>query len=342
MELVERYLYEVGRRLPPKRRADVVAELRSSIELQLEAEGEGQSGDAGPDSAKAAAILQEMGSPEKVAADYYPEGQYLIGPALYPLFRLVTAIAVTATVGAQLLAVLVAFVFASESPDLLGTFWQILFSVPVTIGIVAIIFAILQRYEVRPELDVEEFDPYKLPDIKGGQKVKRGELIFSIIFSIVFLVLLAQFAARGGFAGFGGLGIFNNPVIGQYLPWIFLSLLLGILVDIFLLWRGRWEISTRLAKIGANAFSLLLLGLMIQGHTEWLAGEGVSSFFDGLLKLPEAINLDNQLVGMIFFRLAMTIAFIVIAIETLVQLFWLVRGLLLPAAPDSGKLAGSH
>ena len=49
-------------------------------------------------------LLKEFGSPKEVAASYQPKDQYLIGPELFPIFRLVTLIVIAAVLGSLLLA----------------------------------------------------------------------------------------------------------------------------------------------------------------------------------------------------------------------------------------------
>ena len=77
MELIERYLQAIGRALPPAQRADILAELRSSLYDALESAAGGTAVEA-----QAAVLIKQMGPPQQVAAAYYPAGQYLIGPAL--------------------------------------------------------------------------------------------------------------------------------------------------------------------------------------------------------------------------------------------------------------------
>ena len=145
---------------------------------------------------------------------------------------------------------------------------------------------------------------------------------------MVFLVILARFAYEGGFSGFDGRGFFTNPVISRYLPWIGLSLLLGILIDVLLLWQGVWQTWTRLAKIIVDLFSLVVIYLLIQGHNDWLNDAGVGGLIDGLVQLPDSIDVNSQLVGMTILRMVFSIVFIIIAFEILVQLYRLVRQLL--------------
>ncbi|MDX1436678.1 MAG: hypothetical protein R3335_07705, partial [Anaerolineales bacterium] len=142
MELIERYLYEVGRRLPGGQRKDILNELRSSLEDSLDARSEGE-----PTEDDVVAVLQEMGSPKEVAASYAPEKQYLIGPNLYPIFKLVLGITFVAIIGAQLLAIVVAFFLAGE-PVNIEQFLGILNSLPTALGFVVIVFFILDRLDV--------------------------------------------------------------------------------------------------------------------------------------------------------------------------------------------------
>src|SRR5512139_1826468 len=91
MNLIDRYVIEVGKHLPRKNRQDIQRELRSTLEDMLadRSEASGQP----VDEAMTIALLKEYGSPEKVAASYTPT-RYLVGPRLYPLFLMVTQIVV--------------------------------------------------------------------------------------------------------------------------------------------------------------------------------------------------------------------------------------------------------
>jgi len=316
MELIERYVYQVGKRLPSKNRADIVSELRSSLEDQLDARA-----DSEPSEAQVIELLNEMGSPESVAASYFPEGQYLIGPTLYPLFRLITGIVLAAVIGAQLIAVTAGVIFSQESINAVRTLLGILLSVPIAVGWVVIAFAILQRVGVRPEPEEEPFDPRQLPAISGEEPVNRGEQIFSIVFGVALLTGLIILYGPGAAAS----GYFAIPAITQYLPWISLVLVFGILINIVILWHGEWRTSTRIAKLLDDLVGLLLLGLMIQGLTSLLNAAGVAGFADGVALLSAGDVASLQLAGMVFLRIPLIVAFIVTGIEAVVQVVRLVQ-----------------
>ena len=322
MDLIERYLQEIGRQLPrhlpSEQRADILAELRSSLMDTLEARFEGE-----PSENAVVQMIREMGSPQQVAASYHPIGQYLIGPELYPTFRLVLVVVFTAVIGAQLLAIVISLGLAQASLSILDEFWGIINSLPAALGMVVIVFAILQRLGVQTEDKSEAFDPLQLPQLEGNeQPVKRGEQVFGIIVGVIVLAFLSRFAMVGGFQGDS---LFANPVIDQYFPWIALSMVIGIVIDIFLLWKGRWQTSTRIAKIAADIFSMVILFVLIQGHNAWLGEMGVAGFFEGLTQFSQNTELPTQVIGMAAFRIALTVAFIVTGVDTLVQLYRLIR-----------------
>ena len=89
MNLIERYVSEIGKHLPRKSRADIETEIRSTLEDMLEE----RSAKAGRpvDDEMVKELLKEYGAPDQVAATYLPE-QYLIGPKLFPIFWLVLKI----------------------------------------------------------------------------------------------------------------------------------------------------------------------------------------------------------------------------------------------------------
>ena len=315
MSLIERYLHEVGRQLPGKERNDILVELRSSLEDALESKVGRE-----PTEADVVALLKEFGTPREVAASYNPRGQYLIGPTLFPLFRLIIGIVLAAVIGAQLLALGLGLFFNPETIDPLQALMSLLNSIPGAVGMVLIVFIILQRFDVQPELLDSEWDPHDLPEIDHqAVRVKRGERIFSIVMTVVLLILLLIFQERIGFIYSFGWQTFANPVIGQYILWITLSLLVGIGVDIYLLWQGRWDTTSRLLKIFANLFSITVLFLLVQGHAAWLSEQGAGGFFEALSQLPDNIAAGGQIVGMQAFRLGFTIALVAVLVETAVM-----------------------
>src|SRR5262245_10003482 len=156
--MLARYLKTVAFLLPGNERADILAELESDLATLVE-EREGELGRA-LDPAEMQALLDRHGKPARVAGRYLPQRQ-LIGPELFPLYRL----ALKAVLLAFLLPwflVWLGFVcfspgYRAEYPglELLGTL--------ATLGNIAVYafaaltlgFALLERVQARPGLRVE-------------------------------------------------------------------------------------------------------------------------------------------------------------------------------------------
>ena len=320
MDLIDRYLNQVGRYLPRKTRADILAELRSVLMDTLEGRVQGEASED-----DIVALLQEFGPPQKVAASYSTHGQYLIGPALFPLFRMIAGIVLAAVIGAQLLAFGVAVWVGEQALNPWETLFGLLNSIPAAFGSLVIVFAILQWFDVRPELDSGPWDPRSLPVIKETETVKRGELIAGIAFSTVILAILNFFPEWVGAFQFPGGQFFANPVILQYLGWISLALLASIGLDIYLLWQGRWTTTSRVVRIAVNLLTITVLVLLLQGHNAWLAERGATGFLSSIEMFADDVETNWQLVSMQAFRLAFGVALVVTVIDTAAQVFRLLR-----------------
>jgi hypothetical protein len=320
MNLIERYLHEVRRYLPAKNREDILAEIRSHLTDTLEERVKGE-----PSEEDMAILLKEMGSPRKLAASYPGGEQYLIGPELFPFFRMVAGIVLAAVLGAQLLAVGVGIWMGEVTLRFWEVFGQLVMSVPVSIGWVIIVFVILQKRGVQPKVDEVDWDPKSLPVVEETDAVKKGERIFGIAAGSIILALLAAFSDRIGIVVFPGGDFYPNPVLQQMVPWICLSLLASIALDIYLVWQGRWTLGSRIARVAVNLVSITVLVLLVQGHTAWLTAHGSNGFFSTIENLALATPESFQIMSMAAFNLAFVVALVVTWIETIVLLIRLVR-----------------
>lgn len=321
MNLIERYLQAIGRELPADQWEDILKELRSSLYDALEAVGGDEASDA-----QVAAILKEMGSPREVAASYYPAGQYVVGPALYPTFLTVLKIVITVMITVQVVLITLSLA-ATENPSVSDALGGLLASIPATVGYVVLIFWGIQRTSVQPEPEAA-FDPYKLPSLEAvAEPVSRFEQFVSLIANVIALSFLVQFAQAGGFH----VAFFDNPVIRQFLPWLVASFIVDIALDIVLLWRGRWETITRVAGIAGNLFGLIVLFVVFQGHNAWLAEAGISQSLIAFAENTELFFTNTQAAGMVMFRFGIAVAMVIVGVETVFYLYKLVQARLNPS-----------
>ncbi len=315
MELIDRYLYEVGRYLPPKSRGDIQTELRSLLSDSLDDRVEGEAGEE-----DVVALLKEFGPPAKVAASYRPESQYLVGPELFPIFRTVVGIAllVMVVVHAVLIGVLL---FTNPDPlKALNVLSGFINSVLSVLGAIVIVFYGLQYFDVQLGMPSQEWDPRELPIIDTKNEINRNGTIFDIALTLLILAVLLLYPTYIGVVVSPGAPILMDPVIANYMLLIVAALLAGLVVDIMLLWRGRWQPGTRLAKIVANLFSIVVIGLLISGHTAWFAQQGVSSIFSLPNHLSAVTSSNAELTLMIttyIIQWGLIIALNVTIIETL-------------------------
>ena len=88
MDLIERYIQDVARRLPRGLRADVERELRSSLHDELDARlaNAGDRVESTTPDEHVVDLLRKFGPPAQLAASYRPGPGFLVGPELYPAF----------------------------------------------------------------------------------------------------------------------------------------------------------------------------------------------------------------------------------------------------------------
>ena len=143
MEILDRYLQAVKRHLPWLRQDDILAELRANLEAQLD-DKEAELGRKLTD-AEIEAWLKQLGSPLQVAARYQPT-QYLIGPALFPIYRFVLRIALGWCAVIYAIAKTVDIVANGRGGEaFLGAVAQLPWVLFITAAMVSLVFAVIER-----------------------------------------------------------------------------------------------------------------------------------------------------------------------------------------------------
>jgi len=274
--LVDRYISAVSDILPAKQRKDTVTEIRSLIQDALDdrSKTEGRP----PDDEMMVAVLRQFGSPEKIVAPYLPE-KYLIGPRLFPIFLMVIRIAlpliaVLALVGVWIGNIPAGSITAVEVlTNLVKSIGNALYAVVQAFGNIVLIFAILQWVLPEFKTKAKEWDPRSLKAISQPDKIKRGELITEIIFSMVGLIIFTFYLDRVGiYNNINGLWTFTpilTSAFNAYVPWLDLFWVLTIVLDAILLRKGSWEVGTRVFSILMSAFSITLAASFMS-HIQYL------------------------------------------------------------------------
>ena len=283
MNLIDKYIAEIGKHLPRKQRADIEAEIRSTLEDMLEerkqTDGAVLSGEAVSkdqiNDAQVIELLKEYGAPREVA-DSYVGPRYLIGPRVYPTFELVTRIVLIVLFGLALAGLGLGLAKSSLiGPEFLKTVGKStleLFGGLITaFGNIVLVFAILERVLPAKEFEEEEkWDPAELAKEPDPDRVKFGEQIFETFFLILFLVIFNLYPRAIGVGFFNENDwVFISPILTDaffsYLPWINILILLQLGFNIFLLRGGWWNNGLRVANIVLELAGIALAVAMLRG-----------------------------------------------------------------------------
>lgn len=325
--LIDRYLAAVSDNLPVKLRKDTITEIRSLIQDALDdrSKAEGRP----PDDEMMAAVLKQFGPPEKIVAPYLPE-RYLIGPRLFPTFILVLRIvlpiiAVLALVGYWVgFSRTVSVTGAELFTDIFKSLGSALSTIVQAFGNIVLIFAILQWAlpEFKLPTKAQGWDPRSLKAISQPDKIKRGELITEIVFTLLALIIFTFYLDRVGiYNNFNGQWTFTPVLTATFTPyvvWFDLLWVLTIIQDVILLRKGAWQTGSRLFSIVLSGFTIALAASLMSNIQYLYTLQGALGLrgLDGMLQ-----SLLNQVLIFVF-----VIVIIVNAVK-IVQMIWrLIRG----------------
>src|ERR1700704_2899196 len=265
MELLDRYLQAIEFWLPKRQRQDIIAELSEDLRSQIE-EKETELGRKLED-AEVEAILKRCGAPLEVASRYRPQ-QYLIGPAVFPVYRFVLAVSV---IGCVVPRFLIWLVFLLVDPAHRGYLHMENMGATVLYfaSFTTLAFAIAERGGVKLEA-LNTWNPRKLPPIRDPNRISRFGSLFEIAAAMVFNVWFATIFWPRPAIDFYGVRIAIAPV-WQVFFWSFLFLTLANVaiagINLFRPYWTRRRASLRLLfdGLGAGLFCGLLKAHLLVG-----------------------------------------------------------------------------
>ena len=266
MELIERYVQEVGRLLPKKGRADVEDELRSLLIDTVE----DRIASGSPDSKSeiVTAVLQEFGPPENLAASYQPHRRYLVGPTLYATFLksigLVTAI----------LAIIYLTGIGAATRDSLMTIgdWggflmesavKFLQSTLASLGMIVLIFALVERVMFEKQVTPnEKWHPGLLPASDSKRRISIAEILINIVGGgFVIFVFNVYPEWIGAFNRSGGVWertpLLSESFFSDLVPWLTVLWTASVVFNAYLLRQRSWTLGTRAIQLGLNLLPLI-------------------------------------------------------------------------------------
>lgn len=302
MDLIERYVSEVGRRLPAKHRADIEKELRSTLLDMLE-DRRKAAGERPADEAMIKELLLDYGPPARTAASYLPE-RYLVGPRLFPRFVLVLKIVGCVLAGLTCVGIFFESVRSGmdgrESADLIVRYMSRLVNAAVmAFGEITIIFAVLDR---ALPVDVQgkggkkgksgrPWTPEDLEKTSDRDRVGWSTPVFGVVFTAAWLVVLNLHPGLLAIWNMKGGRWVMTPAFFSYRPLLNLAGLLAIALNLILLRQDAWRKWTRVFKIFIEVLSAGIASVMLNGPA--IVGPDPA----GLGSLPEGTPVLDRIVG---------------------------------------------
>jgi hypothetical protein len=258
MSLIDKYIAEVGRHLPSKQRADIEAEIRSTLEDMLD-DRKQTSGEA--DEATVVELLKEYGPPHEVASRYQTQQhQYLIGPRMFPIFGLVTRVVfsvliVLSLVGLGTDLIKTGFTVTGFVSSLSEWFASTLSGLITALGNIVLVLAIIDRttFGRNFEGETKEWDPRELHNTPDPDRIDPSDHIATIIFTFLGLVILNLYPNLIAIR-FVNNGVQTSiPILTEtffrFLPWINVMSLVLIGFNGFMLAQRIWRPTTRILSI---------------------------------------------------------------------------------------------
>lgn len=245
--LSDRYVETTLRRLPARQRSDIERELRASI---ADAVDDRLEAGADPDEAEAA-VLTELGDPDRLAAGFADRPLQLIGPRLYlDYLRLLTTLLATVV---PAVAAAVGFVRGVEEDSVVTVVGDTLGAAVTTAVHIAVwttvLFAIIERTPALRRLPGRSWTPDALPAAPPSRRARWGELVAeSLAFVLVTaFILLSPVVSTERDAQGDPVGVLSPWFWETGLVWVFVALGAVLLGFSFARYYLRWSLALTLA-----------------------------------------------------------------------------------------------
>jgi hypothetical protein len=297
MSLIDRYVAEVGRHLPEKDRSDIETEIRTMVDDMIEERASTSS--ASVEDAAVTDVLEELGDPQLLAAQYASPKRYLIGPEWYEGYlKVLQRVLYTAL---PIVAVVTFILALSNDPlDYVGAFsdavWRA-FSVGTQILFwVTLIFALLERsgekpYDL-PKSGSRQWTVDQLPKLPRRRQISIGESLFTIAFLLFAMIWIILPTVLTRITGDTAAVPFLNPDLWNFwLPALFVILTLTIIHEIFKLRIGIWTHPLMITNVILCLTTIVYIIALIT--TQTVVNPAVVAALENSLTSPEMENVST-------------------------------------------------
>lgn len=253
MEVIDRYVYAVVKRLPEKSRTEVERELRANIEDML------------PDSYEEADVhkaLLELGNPAELAEQYRETARFLISPALYGSYiyvlKLVSIVIAIAIPIAAFVTVLTDAQPYGPIEFIVQLFVQAIAmafqAVFIAFGAVTLVFAFMDRVDKDKKYAQWPYTgkAWTIKDLQEvpashSRSVAKSESIFSIVVGVFFGIAICFYPELlGWYSNNNGdwsiVPLFNESELRVYVPFLLALTAFSVILAALKLIQQRWTV----------------------------------------------------------------------------------------------------
>lgn len=271
--LIERYIYEVIKRVPKKMRDDIRLELSGLID---DMRGEG---------ATVSEVLEELGDPSEFAKRYRDENSYVIGPDYYDNYIWILKIGAIAILISALVSGLVNSVIDAEgAKDFIKEFMKEGFAVAISglwsmVGVITVIFFALERMKVKVDIRPEDkWSIEKLPMLPDKKaKLSRGGSVVAIIAYVVLIglfvyvpELFSVFEKSESGNGYDVVScIVNLEKWNSIVPLFVIIFVIGIVEEIVKIIHGQYCSVVMYTSIISNTLGVVLSIIILKFTDVW-------------------------------------------------------------------------
>ncbi len=261
--LIERYIYDVVRRLPTKQRTQVEKELLAQIMGML---GEN------PTDEDVTRVLDSLGSPVSKAEQYRSDKRYLISPAVYDDYWAVLKIVAIVLFMATLISSIVKYIVEGPSTiavsDLINAIILTILGCAVTAAMVAfvsvtVVFVCIDRFgNKNKERAWSVRDLPRMPH--RARRISRNATLISMIFMVIFnavlvLVMLRYSRYLALYTDFTpSVPLFHADILIGLVPYVIALAIGALLVSVMKLYYGHWNFPlaffNALYRVASTAF----------------------------------------------------------------------------------------
>lgn len=273
MTLTDHYVVATLAHVPAKQRADVETDLRAAIADAIDARlASGDAKDpAHHDKDVEMAVLNEMGDPARLAANYAGHPLTLIGPQVYLAWKRLTTLLLWIVL--PIVAVLVPIgMWLGDDADTVFAYVGTTVGATLTVGVhlvfwVTLVFAVMERSGTSAE---EWSEPWSVARLEESADVRVSGVetavaVGALAVTAAFIIWQEVWPWATSSSG-EGLPVINSDLWAFILPALLVVMAIEAIAAIARQVRGRWTVRDWWLTLALNVTTVSLLAVPVARH----------------------------------------------------------------------------